>query len=140
MKKKAFEKFITLSIEKGKKEKTIYDNGLDLINFMDDYNSISNILLNSIYGEETSNLINDFIIDSIYNELDKNNYIIYKDTSSDPSDVHQEIIADCSTIDGLYDYVEKIRLELIASNYSYDIKEPIDMKDRLKILEDLIKM
>ena len=133
MKKKAFEKFINISIEKGKKEKIIYDNGLDLINFMDDYSSINNILLNSIYGEETSNLINDFITDSIYDDLDKNksNYIIYKD---------DEIIANCSTLDELYKYIEEVRLELISSNYSYDVKEPISMEDKLKFLEELIKM
>jgi hypothetical protein len=133
MKKRVFEKLITLSIEKGKKEKAIYDNGLDLINFMDDYNSINNILLNSIYGEETSNLINDFITDSIYDDLDKNksNFLIYKD---------DEIIADCSTLDGLYKYIEEVRLELISSNYSYDIKEHMNMEDKLKFLEELIKM
>lgn len=133
MKKKAFEKFITLSIEKGKKEKAIYDNGLDLINFMDDYNAINNILLNSIYGEETSDLISDFIVDSIYGELEKNkkNYIIYND---------DEIIADCSTLDELYKYVEEVRLELISSGYSYDVKEPMSMDDKLKMLEELIKM
>jgi hypothetical protein len=133
MKKRAFEKLITLSIEKGKKEKAIYDNGLDLINFMDDYNSINNILLNSIYGEETSNLINDFITDSIYDDLNKNksNFLIYKD---------DEIIADCSTLDGLYKYIEEVRLELISSNYSYDVKEPISVEDKLKFLEELIKM
>ena len=133
MKKKAFEKFITLSIEKGKKEKAIYDNGLDLINFMNDYNAINNILLKSIYGEETSDLIDDFIIDSIYDELEKNkkNYIIYKD---------DEIIADCSTLDELYKYVEEVRLELILSGYSYDVKEPMSMEDKLKMLDELIKM
>ena len=133
MKKKAFEKFITLSIEKGKKEKAIYDNGLDLINFMNDYNAINNILLKSIYGEETSDLIDDFIIDSIYDELEKNkkNYIIYKD---------DEIIADCSTLDELYKYVEEVRLELISSGYSYDVKEPMSMEDKLKMLDELIKM
>ena len=133
MKKKAFEKFITLSIEKGKKEKAIYDNGLDLINFMNDYNAINNILLKSIYGEETSDLIDDFIIDSIYDELEKNkkNYIIYKD---------DEIIADCSTLDELYKYVEDVRLELISSGYSYDVKEPMSMEDKLKMLDELIKM
>jgi hypothetical protein len=132
MKKRAFEKLITLSIEKGKKEKAIYDNGLDLINFMDDYSSINNILLNSIYGESTADIINDFIVDSIYDELEKNknNYLIYKD---------DEIIADCSTLDGLYKYTEEIRLELILSNYSYDIKESISMEDRLKILEGFLK-
>jgi hypothetical protein len=132
MKKRAFEKLITLSIEKGKKEKAIYDNGLDLINFMDDYSSINNILLNSIYGESTADVINDFIVDSIYDELEKNknNYLIYKD---------DEIIADCSTLDGLYKYTEEIRLELILSNYSYDIKESISMEDRLKILEGFLK-
>jgi hypothetical protein len=133
MTKRTFEKFINISIEKGKKEKIIYDNGLDLINFMDDYFSINNILLKSIFGEETSDIIIDFITDSIYDELEKNqdNYIIYKD---------DEIIADCSTLDGLYKYVEEVRLELILSNYSYDIKEQMSMEDKLKIMEELIKL
>jgi len=132
MEKKAFEKFINFSIEKGKKEKIIYDNGLDLINFMDDYSSINNILLKSIYGEGTSDIIDDFIFDSIHNELEinKDSYFIYKD---------DKIIADCSTLDGLYKYSEEIRLELISSNYSYDIKEPMSEEDRIKILEELLK-
>ena len=81
MKKRVFKKLINLSIDKGKKEKIIYDNGLDLINFMNDYSEITNILLKSIYGEETSDIITDFIFDSIYDELEinKENYIIYKD-------------------------------------------------------------
>lgn len=130
MEKKAFEKFINISIEKGKKEKIIYDNGLDLINFMDDYSSINNILLKSIYGEVTSDIINDFIFDNVYNELKINNYFIYKD---------DKIIADCSTLDGLYKYSEEIRLELISTNYSYDIKEPMSEENRIKILEELLK-
>lgn len=35
MEKKTFEHFVKISIAKGKKEQTIYDNGLDLNNFMD---------------------------------------------------------------------------------------------------------
>ena len=132
MKKRAFEKLINLSIDKGKKEKIIYDNGLDLINFMDDYSAINNILLKSIYGEETSDVITDFIFDSIYNELEinKENYIIYKD---------DEILADCSTLDGLYEYVESVRLELIVSNYSYDVKESMTDEERMRVLKDIFE-
>lgn len=71
MKKLAFETLINTSIEKGKKEKIIYDNGLDLINFMDDYSKINSILLNSIYGESVANIIFDFINDNIYDDLEK---------------------------------------------------------------------
>lgn len=132
MKKRAFESIINLSIEKGKKEKIIYDNGLDLINFLDEYSKINSILLNSIYGEHVSNIIDEFISDSIYDELEKNksNYIIYDSNSKD-------IIADCSTLDGLYDYAEKTRLKLIADNFSYDIKNPISDEERLEILKNL---
>ena len=132
MEKKTFEKFITLSIAKGKKENAIYDNGLDLINFMDDYSSINNILLKSIYGEETTDLINDFISDSIYDELEKNKslYVIYKD---------DEILADCSTLDSLYDYVESVRLELISEGYSYKMKEPMTDEERMILLKDWIE-
>lgn len=127
MEKRAFEKLISVSIEKGKKEKLIYDAGLDLINFLDDYTSINNILLCSIYGEEVSDIIDDFITDSIYDELEKNkdNYLIYKD---------DEVIADCSTLDGLYQYSEEIRKDLISSNYSYDIKESLTDEERFQIL------
>jgi len=130
MKKRAFEQLINLSIDKGKKEKIIYDNGLDLINFMNDYSAINNILLKSIYGEETSEVITDFIFDSVYDELEinKENYIIYKD---------DKILADCSTFDGLYEYVESVRLELIASNYSYDVKESMTDEERLNLLKEL---
>jgi hypothetical protein len=131
MKKRAFEKFITIAIEKGKKEKIIYDNGLDLINFMDDYSVINNILLTSIYGEEVSDIISDFIFDNIYDELDVNNYIIY--------DKDDNIIADCSTLDGLYKYAEEIRLHLISTNYSYDIKEPISEEERLNIIKQIFE-
>jgi hypothetical protein len=127
MKKRAFEKLIKLSIEKGKKEKIIYENGLDLVNFLEDYDSINDILLKSIYGEEVSDIISDFIFDNIYEELEKNknNYIIYNDN---------EILADCSTLDGLYQYAEEIRKELILKNYLYDIKEPMTDEERFAIL------
>jgi hypothetical protein len=131
MKKRAFEKFITTSIDKGKKEKVIYSCGLDLINFMDDYAIINNILLTSIYGEECSDIILDFIFDKIYNELEfePSKYSIY--------DKDDNIIADCSTLDGLYDYVEKTRLELISTGYSYDIKEPMSEEERMNIIKEL---
>lgn len=130
MKKRTFEKFIALSIDKGKKEKVIYENGLDLINFVDDYSVIINMLLKSIYGEETSDVITDYIFDSIYDELEKNksNYIIYKDN---------EILADCSTLDGLYDYVESVRQDLMASNYSYEMKEPMSDEERFSVIKEL---
>lgn len=133
MKKRAFEKFINLSIEKGKKEKLIYDNGLDLINFLDDYSAVNSILLKSIYGDSVSDFISDFIVDSIYGNLEKNksNYVVYKENG--------EIIADCSTLDELYKFSEQIRLNLIAENFSYDISEPITDDERFKILSELIK-
>lgn len=133
MKKTAFEKFINLSIDKGKKEKVIYDNGLDLINFLDDYTAINNILINSIYGELVADMISEFITDGIYDELEKNkgNYVIYNKDG--------EILADCSTLDSLYDYCEKIRKELISKNYSYDIKPPMSEKERMKILKEMFK-
>ena len=132
MKKRVFKKLINLSIDKGKKEKIIYDNGLDLINFMNDYSEITNILLKSIYGEETSDIITDFIFDSIYDELEinKENYIIYKD------DI---ILADCSTFDGLYEYVESVRLELVASNYSYDVIESMTDEERMELIKKIFE-
>ena len=132
MKKKTFINFINLSIEKGKKEKIIYDNGLDLINFMEDYSSINDILLKSIYDESTSSIISDFIFDSIYDELEehKENYLIYKD---------ELIIADCSTIDGLYKYCEEVRLELISNNFSYEMKEKMSEDERMNLLKKIFK-
>jgi hypothetical protein len=133
MEKYTFTRFIELSIEKGKKEKVIYDNGLDLINFLDEYSKINNILLSSIYGESTSDIINDFITDSIYDELEKNkrNYIIY--------DNDDNILADCSTIDSLYEYVESERLKLISENYSYEMKPDMTEEERLKIIKNLFE-
>ena len=130
MEKKTFKIFVNSSIDKGKKEKIIYDNGLDLINFMDDYSVINSILLKSIYGEETSDVITDFIFDSIHDEIEKNKetYLIYKD---------DEIIADCSTLDGLYEYVESVRLDLFASNYSYEKKDSMSEEERLELLKTL---
>jgi hypothetical protein len=130
MEKKTFENFIKLSIDKGKKEKSIYDNGLDLINFMDDYSSINNILLRSIYGE-TSDIISDFIFDSVYDELENNksNYVIYDDKD--------EIIADCSTLNNLYNYVESVRLELISEGFSYKMKEPMSEEERMNLIKGL---
>ena len=131
MKKKTFENFIKLSIDKGKREQVIYNNGLDLINFLNDYQAINSILLKSIYGEETSDIIFDFICDSIFDELEKNkdNYIIYSNDD--------EIIADCSTLDELYKYAESVRMKLISSNYSYEMKEPMSEEERLNIIEGL---
>lgn len=131
MKKETFIKFIQLSIDKGKKEKIIYNNGLDLINFMDEYSKINNILLCSIYDEPSSDMINDFIFDSIYDELDekKSNYLIY--------DTNDNVVADCSTIDGLYDFVESERLRLISDGFSYQMKAELTESERLSILQEL---
>ena len=129
MEKKTFEQFIKLSIAKGKKEQAIYENGLDLNNFMDDYLAINTILLRSIYGTETADLIDEFVYDCVCNELEKNksNYIIYK---------NDEILADLSTLDSLYDYVESVRLELITKGFSYKMKEPMTDEERMKLLKD----
>ena len=132
MEKKTFEHFIKTSIAKGKKEQAIYDNGLDLINFMDDYVSINTILLRSIYGVETADLIDEFIYDYVCDELEKNksNYVIYKD---------DEILADCSTLDSLYDYVESVRLELSKEGYSYKMKEPLTDEEKMNLIKQLFK-
>ena len=131
MKKETFKNFIQLSIDKGKREKVIYDNGLDLINFMDEYIKINNILLCSIYDAPVTDIINDFIFDSIYNELDKNknNYLIY--------DINDNVIADCSTLDGLYDYVESERIKLISEGFSYEMTPGLTEEERMKIIKDL---
>ena len=133
MKKNTFIKFIQLSIDKGKKEKVIYDNGLDLINFMDEYAKINNILLCSIYGEFISDIIDSFIFDNIYDELDKNksNYIIY--------DNNDNIISDCSTLDGLYELAEKERLELISKNFSYERKKDLTEEERMNIIQNIFE-
>lgn len=133
MKKETFIRFLELSIENGKKEKIIHDNGLDLINFMDNYSKVNNILLSSIYDESLTDIINEFILDNVYEELEKNksNYLIY---DSDGNNV-----ADCSTIDGLYDFVESERLRLISEGFSYQMKPDIPLEDRLKAIEQLFK-
>lgn len=131
MTKNTFETFINLSIEKGKKENIIYNNGLDLINFLDEYSKLISILLKSIYGEDVSDLITDFIIDNIYDEIEdkKQNYIIY--------DKDSNIIADCSTIDGLYNYAEEIRLDLIKEKFSYDIKKSLTSEEKQNLINQL---
>jgi hypothetical protein len=133
MKKNTFVRFIEISIAKGKKEKVIYDNGLDLINFLDEYSKINNILLSSIYGEETSGIISDFISDSIYDDLEKNKsmYVVY--------DKDENIIANCSNIDDLYDYCESERLRLISENYSYEMKPDMTEEERMEIINDMFK-
>jgi hypothetical protein len=133
MKKNTFVRFIEISIAKGKKEKVIYDNGLDLINFLDEYSKINNILLSSIYGEETSCIISDFISDSIYDDLEKNKsmYVVY--------DKDENIIANCSNIDDLYDYCESERLRLISENYSYEMKPDMTEEERMEIINDMFK-
>ena len=75
MEKRTFINFINLSIKKGKKESNIHDNGLDLFDFLEDYNKINNILLKSIYGETFYDIINDFIYDSIYDKLENNTFL-----------------------------------------------------------------
>lgn len=130
MEKKTFEHFIKTSIIKGKKEQAIYENGLDLNNFMDDYLAINTILLRSIYGIETADLIDEFIYDCVCDELEKNksNYVIYKD---------DKILADCSTLDNLYDYVESVRLELISEGFSYKMKEPMTDEEKMNLIKEL---
>ncbi len=130
MEKKTFEHFIKKSIAKGKKEQAIYENGLDLNNFMDDYSSINTTLLRSIYGVETADLIDEFIYDCVCDELEKNksNYVIYKD---------DEVLADCSTLDSLYDYVESVRLELSKEGFSYKMKEPMTDEERMNLIKQL---
>lgn len=133
MKKETFIRFLELSIENGKKEKVIHDNGLDLINFMNNYYKVNNILLSSIYDESLAEIINDFILDNVYDELEKNKsyYLVY--------DSDENIVADCSTIDGLYDFVESERLRLISEGFSYQMKPDIPLEDRLKAIEQLFK-
>jgi len=131
MKKYTFTKFVELSIEEGKKEKCIHENGLDLFDFLETYNKINIILLNSIYGVSTANIINDFISDSIYDELEQNkdNYIIYDDKDN--------IIADCSNIDNLFDYSESERLRLISEKYSYEMNKPMTDEERLNMIKQI---
>jgi hypothetical protein len=134
MKKKTFEIFINTAIESGKKEKRIYDNGLDLINIIDDYLKIINILSSSIYGVDVSDIIHDYIFDSIYGvlEINKENYVI--------RNLENEILADCSTLDGLYEYAEKTRLELINNKFNYEMKDPLSEEERDNILKNIFKM
>lgn len=133
MKKETFIRFLELSIENGKKEKAIYDNGLDLINFIDQYSKVNNVLLSSIYDEPVSNIISDFILDNVYDELEKNksNYLIY--------DNDENIVADCSTIDGLYDFVESERLRLISEGFSYQMKPEMTEVERMNIIKNMFK-
>ena len=79
-----------------------------------------------------ADIIEEFILDNIYDELEKHkdNYIIYDSNSKD-------IIADCSTLDGLYEYAEKTRLELIDSKFLYDIKPEISEEERNQLLKNL---
>jgi reverse gyrase len=61
----------------------------------------------------------------------KRNYIIY--------DNDDNILADCSTIDSLYEYVESERLKLISENYSYEMKPDMTEEERLKIIKNLFE-
>jgi len=131
MEKKTFENFIKLSIDKGKKEQAIYENGLDLNNFMDGYLAINSILLKSIYGIETADMIDEFIYDCVCDTLEKNKslYVIYNNVG--------ELLTDCSTLDSLYSYVESVRLELISEGYSYKMKEPMTEEERMNVIKQL---
>ena len=133
MEKRTFINFINLSIKKGKKESNIHDNGLDLFDFLEDNEKINSILLYAIYGDSTSEIIYDFIDDSIYDKLENNkcNYIIY--------DKDDSIIADCSNIDNLYNYCEDERLRLISEKFSYEMKKPMTDEERLNLIKDLFK-
>lgn len=131
MTERTFKQMVSLLIEKGKREKVIYDNGLDLINFVDEYQKIISILLKSIYGSEVGDIINDFIFDSIYDEVAKNhnNYLIY--------DTNSELIADVSTIESLYKYAEERRQLLISAKFSYDVTPPMSEAESLAMLKQI---
>ena len=54
-------------------------------------------------------------------------------------DKDNNIIADCSTIDSLYDYCESERLRLISENYSYEMKPDMSDEERLNIIKNLFE-
>lgn len=139
MKKRAFENFINTLIDIGKKEKIIYDNGLDLIDFVDNYSKVNSILMGSIYGDDVTDLIFDFIYHNVYDDLEKNKEIFII-TTLDKETGNDKILADCSTLDGLYEYSEQVRLELIKSNFNYDIKEPMSEEERDNLFKQIFKI
>lgn len=72
-----------------------YKLGIDLINFTEDYHNVVNLLLKSYYGKEGEDIIGWWL----YEDVEKN---IYDSETG-------EVIANLTTIESLWEYVEGIR-------------------------------
>ena len=95
MKYEVFEQMIERILRVDAKVSAAYDLGIDVINFADDYNTISSILLTEYYGQEGTGWIEWFI-------YDKGNSPNLKAHDADGTEI-------CYDLQSLWEYVEKLR-------------------------------
>lgn len=121
MEYKTFEHIILKLQLTSKRDHKLYELGLDLSNISDDYQHIITTLLRVYYGEEGEDLISWWL----YEDVPKH---IFKKS---------KIIADLTTIEGLWKYIEKLRKSEIKP---YIIPEPLTSKQKKKMIEDLFNL
>ena len=118
-----YERFCKIILRLQKEDRTIknlYDNGVDLINFVHTYHSIINELIKEVYGEEGYEWFSWFCYESEFGQRDWSKGDTYKMKEDGTSElVHKngevrfgayengEPI--CYSIESLYEYLEKLK-------------------------------
>lgn len=101
------------------RDQEIYKLGVDLINFTDDYHSIIAVLLKTYYSEEGEDIIS---------------WWLYEDVEKKIYNKKGEVIEDLTSIESLWEYVEKIKKS--KKFKPYIIKDPITPEQRMLILKN----
>lgn len=101
------------------RDQEIYKLGVDLINFTDDYHSIIDVLLKTYYSEEGEDIIS---------------WWLYEDVEKKIYNKKGEVIEDLTSIESLWEYVEKIKKS--KKFKPYIIKDPITPEQRMLILKN----
>lgn len=117
-----YERFLKVILSLQKEERTIntlYDNGLDLINFVDAYHEIISELIKEIYGEEGYDWFSWFCNDNEYGQKDWSTSDSYKINEEGNMELQykegevrfgahdKEGNPICYSFESLYEYLEK---------------------------------
>lgn len=119
-----YERFCKIVLGLQKEDRTIknlYDNGVDLINFVDTYHSIINELIKEVYGEEGYEWFSWFCYESEFGQRDWSKGDTYRMKEDGTSElVHKDGEVRygaydkdgepiCYSIESLYEYLEKLK-------------------------------